>query len=238
MHLFIIPGNPPAVHFYRLWAEEICRKRKECTVHISPYPRLPANEDSSRYLNDMAEIHAKELLAFHRAAKEKVFVIGHSLGGWMALRLLEKHPDAIEKCLLLYPFLKRPSFKGRAILQLGRALYKVPFFQEALLSCRSFLERFVSDLTYVTDNELLASFSLVYHEQKIIGRHKETLHIPEPMREKLHMIYCDQDAWCPPETVDEMKQWISSEKLPTMHGFITSAKERAIVLEALLQKVL
>ncbi|MBS0653876.1 MAG: hypothetical protein JSR39_10190, partial [Verrucomicrobia bacterium] len=154
MHLFIIPGNPPALYFYELWAEEIQREHGKCSVYISPYPQLPNSDDSSRYLSDTALIHGQQLLNFHQVAKKKVVIIGHSLGAWMALELLKEHDEIIENCFLLYPFLLRPSLKGRAILKSMRHLYRVPFIEDLLLGSRGILERFFEDLRYVTDEEL------------------------------------------------------------------------------------
>ena len=237
MHLFIIPGNPPALYFYELWAEEIRREVTECSVYISPYPRLPTSVDSFSYLSDMAVIHGQELMALHKAVQEKIVVIGHSLGAWMALQLLKDHNTIIEDCFLLYPFLKRPSLKGRVILKSIQTLYRVPFIEDILLGCRGFLGRFIENLEYVTNEELRTSLALAYHEHMVIGQHIGTLEIPEQLREKLHMLYCDPDTWCPPHTVNEMKKWISSEKIATTHGFITSPQERAAVLKALLSRV-
>lgn len=236
MHLFIIPGNPPALYFYKLWAGEIQREHAECSICISPYPHLPISNDSYRYLSDTAAIHSKELLTFYKAVKKKVIIIGHSVGAWMALQLLEEHNTIIENCFLLYPFLQRPSLKGRTILKSIRHLYQIPFVEDLLLNCRGILEKFFGDLKYVTDEELRTSLVLAYHEHKVISHCKETLQIPEKLRKKLHMIYCDQDTWCPSYTVNEMKKWISCEKTPTTHSFITSAQERAIVLKALLRR--
>lgn len=233
MHLFIIPGNPPAVHFYKIWAEEIQRAYSGSSVCVSPYLQLPSNSDSLAYLKDTAASHGKELLAFHNAVKSKVIVIGHSLGAWMALRLLEEYDAIIENCLFLYPFLRRPNFKARTILRFMRYLYKIPFSKNLLIGGRGILEKFSSDLQLVSDEELRTSLTLAYHEYKVIGQKKEALQIPEHLREKLHMIYCDEDRWCPKESIHEIKKWISSEKLDATHGFITSEQERKIVLQAL-----
>lgn len=146
----------------------------------------------------------------------------------MALKLLETHNDLIERCLLLYPFLKRPTLKGRAILQIAK--YLRPDF---LLSKRGLLERIIKDLKYVTDKELRSGLALTYHEQKVIGRNNAPLHIPKHFHQKLHLLYCEQDTWCPSSTVNELKQWISCEKAETSHGFITSPEERAKVLQTL-----
>jgi pimeloyl-ACP methyl ester carboxylesterase len=165
-----------------------------------------------------------------------VVVIGHSVGAWMALRLLEEEDGIIENCFLLYPFLRQPSLKGRAVLKFMRLIYQIPFVESLLFGCRNILERFFEDLKYVTDEELRSSLALAYHEYNVIGRTKKAPEIPQQLRKKLHMIYCDQDTWCPSQTVDEVKKWISREKLDTTHGFITSQEERIIVLKALLRR--
>jgi len=234
LHLFIIPGNPPALYFYKLWAEEIQRAYPECSVCISPYPCLPTSDNSSRYLREIAAVHGQELLNFHKSSKKKVMIIGHSLGAWMALRLLEEYNTVIEQCILLYPFLQRPNIKGRAILKSIRYLYRMPFIENLLVGCRSILETVCGDLKYVTDEELRTSLALAYHEYEVIGRHTGVIQIPEQVRKKLHMIYCNQDTWCSSNTINEIRHLISCERTDAKHDFITSTQERAIVLKALL----
>jgi hypothetical protein len=97
------------------------------------------------------------------------------------------------------------------------------------------LEKLFKDLKHVTDEELRASLALAYHEHQMISRCRDALEIPESLREKLRMIYCDRDTWCPAHTVNEMKQWIACKKMDTTHGFITSQQERAAVLKALFE---
>lgn len=236
MQIFIIPGNPPALHFYKLWAEEIQREYSECSVHISPYQRLPRNNNSFEYLRDIAAIHGKELLAFHKTSKDKIVVIGHSLGAWMALHILEEYTSIIEDCLLLFPFLRKPSLKGRVILKSMQLLHKTPLVENMLLGSRSILEKFFRDLKFVTDEELGISLILASHEHKVIGNCNKSLQIPDQVQDKLHMLYCDQDIWCPSHIINKMKDLISCEKADTTHGFITSAQERATVLKALLNR--
>ncbi len=237
MHLFIIPGNPPALHFYELWAEEIKKEYKASSVYISPYPFLPNREDSLDYLNQVAAIHRENLVTFQKKAQAQVTVIGHSLGGWMALRLLENHPDLIENCLLLYPFLRRPSLKGRIVLRSMRQIVRLSFLKEALLKHRKKLERVFDELPYVTDQELRTSLLLIDHEYTVIGRYSGPLEIPQHLSNKLHMLYCDRDKWCPTPTIRALQTSISSEKTEARHGFITSKEERAIVLKTLFSKI-
>lgn len=146
----------------------------------------------------------------------------------MALHLLKQHPTIIENCVLLFPFLRKPGLKGRTILRSLQYLHKI-----RLSYYRGFLEKFFVDLRYLTDQELRTCLTLIYHEHKVIGRYKGTVQVPEQLREKLHMIYCDHDTWCPTDTVNEMKKWISCENLPVKHDFVTSQQERAIVTKSL-----
>lgn len=232
MNLFIIPGNPPARYFYERWTDEIRCEVGQCSVYISPYPTLHKCDDSFKYMSDTAAAHAQEFLAFHRSVQGNVILVGHSLGAWMALQLLKEHDPIIEKCFLLYPFLRRPTLRGRFILKLTRHLYRIG---KLVLRYRGILERFFKDLKHVTDEELRASLAIIRHEHKVIGLHEGPVQIPEALREKLHMLYCEGDTWCPSHTINELKQWILSEKTDATHGFITSAAERAIVLSRILR---
>ncbi len=237
LNLFIIPGNPPALYFYELWAKEIKQEHPGCAVCLSPYPRLPLSGDASKYLNDVADMHGEKLGIFQRAVGQNVTIIGHSLGGWMALRLLEKHNAIIENCLLLYPFLRRPSLKGRTILRLLYHFRQISSMENRLLKKRGVLEKVFKDLKHVTDQELRASLILAHQEHQTISRYKGPINIEKSLRGKLHVIYCDRDTWCPSRTVNEIKQSISCEKTNTTHGFITSAEERKVVLKALNKKL-
>lgn len=232
MHLFIIPGNPPALYFYQLWAEEIQREYPGCFVHISPYQLLAHSDSSLEYLQGTAALHEQELLAFQKEAKGKVTLIGHSVGAWMAFRLLEAQSAIVENCLLLYPFLQKPTFKGRVMLKSMRFLYRTSLAEIFLLGGRKLWEKFIKDMKFVTDQELRIGFALSYHEDPVIGR-KRTLHIPKELREKLSMIYCEGDKWCPLRAIQAMKEFIPCEKIGASHGFITSKEERHIVLRAL-----
>jgi pimeloyl-ACP methyl ester carboxylesterase len=233
MHFYIIPGNPPAIYFYKLWAEEIKKEFPESFITISSYPHLPVSHDSFEYLNKTREIHAEALLAFSQKVQGKVIVIGHSLGGWMAFNLLKKHSEIIENCFLLYPFLLRPALKGRTVLSLMHYIHKVPLLEKILLSSRGLLEKLIDPLKYVTDGELRISIALSCHEHRVIGHNKSFLEIPEASNKKLHLLYCDKDTWCPNSTIQEMKKTVSCQKTDTSHDFITYPEERILVLEAL-----
>lgn len=238
MNLFIIPGNPPALHFYQLWAKEIQSLHAECSIHISPYPHIQGKGPSLPYLDNIAEVHGREFLAFQKEINGKVAVIGHSLGAWMALRVLEKHHAIIENCVLLYPFLRKPTLKARIILKMARHLHQIPRIEKLLSACRSSLEKLFKDLQYVSDKELSTCLALAYHEHRSIGLDQREVRIPDPLRKKLSMFYCDQDKWCPERTIKEMQTQIVCKKVTASHGFITSAKEREAVLKALLNMIL
>lgn len=227
MHVFVIPGNPPAQHFYQLWAKEIEAKYQSVRVMISPYPNTLTS------LTDTITTHGQTLRKFHLAHGQPIKLVGHSLGGWIALHLLNEHLNLINKCLLIAPFLERPGLKGRMILKGMHWLDKSQKAQRLLLKQRPFLNRWIRDLEHVTDREIALSIALAAHEHRVIGRGKIPIERIQSVRDKLQLIYCDRDKWCPPKTVKELNRWIPCEKLEIQHDFITDKSQRHKVLESI-----
>jgi pimeloyl-ACP methyl ester carboxylesterase len=229
MNYFIIPGNPPALHFYQIWKQEIQAAHPQTSIMISPYPRYPLKQSSEDYFKLILNFHAEQLQAFQKTVNQPVTVIGHSLGGWMALNLLSSHEASIDSCILLYPFLRAPSLKGKIILKSLHQLHKNSSFEKWVLKVRPLCEKINRDLRYVTDEELRSTLNLAHHEYVMIGKVKSLPKLDSPLYQKIRLIYCDDDTWCADQTLRNMIPYVSHLKTNAKHGFIVSKHQREVV---------
>jgi len=97
MKFFLIPGNPPATYFYEQWGNEIKALQGDANVCVSHYPDLKHGTNSLDSMAEVMEFHFKQLEKFCDQVQVPVVIIGHSLGGYFALKLLEEAPEQIQK---------------------------------------------------------------------------------------------------------------------------------------------
>ncbi len=235
MNLFIVPGNPPAVHFYKLWRSEILAAHPEYNIEVSSYSRHKLRIDSYQYLERVAEGHSAALERFRAEVGGPVTIVGHSLGGWMTLKLLEKSFEFVDNAFLLYPFLREPTRSGHRLLDLFHHLHQLPFLEKVFLKGRPYFKALYSDFQHLSDEEIRSALNLVYHERNSIAKQKVTPTIAPYLAKKLHLIYCDDDRWCSKDLVNDLTKIMTYTKTKATHGFVVSKKERATVFKAILK---
>lgn len=239
MNLFIIPGNPPAVHFYNKWIEEIAETHPDYGAFVSAYD-TNLSPSSPRYLEAVAANHTKNLEKYYLEVKKPITVVGHSLGAWMALKTLTAHSKIIERCYLLYPFLQKPTARGRLILGLTHKFTKWRKFESAIIKSKPILSRIFTALDKVSTEEMRSTLRLAHHEHSTIAnrRSPEDLAVknlsPE-LAKKLRFIYCENDTWCPPELQKNLRKSLKNKKVYAKHDFIISSHERAQVFRTMLE---
>lgn len=231
----MIPGNPPATSFYELWREEILQRFPDAQVKVSPYPLLQRSADSESAMNVVTECHISNLRKFHQETGQKANLLGHSLGGHFALKILERESDLVDKVVLLFPFLRKPESRGSLILNIFAALYPYEFLHLALMHSKEYLSRFFEDLAHVTDEELLKTLHLVKHERVIIAKNDEPVVIPQEHRAKVHVFYVKDDSWCTPKVLADLKTQVSMHERQEPHSFILKASDRRSVLSKILE---
>ncbi len=226
MNYLLIPGNPPAVYFYQLWQREILQQQANSQVKVSPYPQLSPMADSARAMGIVTAAHAQQLEQFYFDTKQPITIIGHSLGGYFALKLLEQQSDLIEKVILIHPFLRKPDLRGQIILKTAKSFYHSKNLQRLVLKSRKWIEYLSSDLPLVSNEELLNSFQLVQHENAVIASDDSSVYIDPKFRDKVQVFYTQQDSWCQPKVVTELQAQAAVICCAEPHGFITEEKHR------------
>jgi predicted alpha/beta hydrolase family esterase len=236
MNYFIIPGNPPAVHFYQLWGEEIIAKVPTAKVRVSHYPKLAKNSNSENAMNDVVLAHLEQLVDFYNQTKSPISIIGHSLGGNIGLRLLHKDQnEMVKEAILIHPFLKRPSKLGQLILKAASSFYERDALKARLIRNRRFLEYLSSDLPHVTDEEMEKAFHLAKHESIVIATDSNPLHIHPEKRDKVSVFYKRNDPWCTAEVIAELREQVKLFECPEPHNFVTSKLHRHSLLDKILK---
>ena len=231
MHYFIIPGNPPAAYFYELWGKEIEIDQPGSQARVSRYPLLPESSNSPQVMSNVLSSHLDQLKAFCNHTGSPCTVIGHSLGAYFAMGLLEHGPDLIHKAILLHPFLRSPSPLGKLILKTAGGISYSPKVQQSIIKARKGLAYLNSDIKHVSDDEIRISFQLARHEEATIGRDNNPITIQSHHMEKISVFHAQQDTWCSPRSVADLKKSVTVKECLEPHAFITSKHHRQNLFE-------
>ena len=233
MNLFLLPGNPPALHFYELWAHEIREKIPGARVEVARYPLRIERGDSTAFFERLVDDVSSQYLAYLAQTKGPASLVGHSLGGYVALKLLSRIPDRVETCHLLHPFLRRPALSGRAILKLGSTVASLPSAHKWFLRIKPMIGLFLNAAHKLTDEEIRVFAELVHHEHLSIGQDLSSPAISSELRRKVCVYSTPGDRWCPPETVASLGEGIRHVTGPGRHDFVVRRSDRDLLFEHL-----
>jgi hypothetical protein len=227
MNYFIIPGNPPAVHFYELWGKEMIARAPAAKVRVSHYPKLIKNLDSEKAMDQVFTAHLEQLINFYDETKSPITIIGHSLGGNFGLRILnEDMNDIVKKAILIHPFLKQPNKLGQVILKAATLFHQSDVLQTGLIKNRKFLHFLSDDLPHVTNEEIEKAFHLAKHESITIGTDRSPIHIHHEKKDKVSVYHKRGDIWCPAGAVAELREHVKIFECSEPHNFVTAERHR------------
>ncbi|XP_036336935.1 lipid droplet-associated hydrolase [Rhagoletis pomonella] len=135
-----IPGNPGLVGFYTEFLSSLYEKLgKKIPVWIIGHSgheevvenskiQVPCLRGNEKLFDLDGQLqHKKEFIQRFVPANTKIHLIGHSIGAWMVIQLLEEQTirDRVKKCYLLFPTLERmlDSPNGWNFTKIGVPLY-------------------------------------------------------------------------------------------------------------------
>lgn len=231
MNFFLIPGNPPAVHFYELWGKDIRDHHPGAEVFVSPYPLLPQGIPSSEAMDLITLSHLEQLKRFRETVSGPVIIVGHSVGGYFGLKLLEKDHAAADRLILLYPFLRQPDKTGQLILKAGGFAGGSERFRTLVIRAKKLIDRFTPALNIITEEELLVSAQLALHEGKTIGADFSACEIPEHLRAKTLVAHTKNDWWCGKRIVSQLGTSVTLIECDEPHSFVVNAGHRKSILK-------
>jgi pimeloyl-ACP methyl ester carboxylesterase len=227
--IIIIPGNPPASYFYEAWKQEL-----ELITHhdvlIEYYPSFNNITCSQEYLEKIEDFYAE-----HIKNHEKIILIGHSIGGHIALKLLEKYPEKIEHCVLLFPFLHSPGIRGKLMLSALHRINKRAFLKKTRFKILKLLSYFDQDIKKLKIHEIDSSLNFAFHEHKTIGR-KKNIDIDHNLNHKITVYYTNKDTWCSKNVVNNLHPEIRKKFTAINHNFVTSPEQRQKMNRSLFSK--
>ena len=116
--VMVIPGSPGMAHFYIPFVDrlfELCDGRSQvCVVGQAGHSPGVAKEADSLgrdwYSLEDQIAHKIAFLREYAVGKNAVYLIGHSIGCYMILHMLDQLPeDVVKKAILLFPTIERMS---------------------------------------------------------------------------------------------------------------------------------
>jgi len=218
----IIPGNPPASYFYQKWCDELALTYPQYTFKTIPYPRFNTNH-SDKYFSDIIEYY-KDII--HTQFKNhQIALIGHSIGGYFSTEILNRIPDQIEKCYLIFPFFGQAKLRGKYLLKLISTIDQTSILQKQFLKHKNLLGKIWKDLNFISHEELLASTRLAHHEKIHLQEFKKPL-LDISHHHKLHLVYNHKDTWCPLNSVEKLQQMMNVTYIDSDHDFIVAPNQR------------
>ncbi|MDF1683650.1 MAG: alpha/beta fold hydrolase [Legionellaceae bacterium] len=227
--IIIIPGNPPASYFYEAWKQEL----KHITHHdvlIDYYPSFNHITCSQKYLEKIEDFYADQI-----QNHEKIILIGHSIGGHIALKLLEKYPEKIDRCVLLFPFLHSPGIKGKLMLSALHQINKRAFLKARRFKMLKLLSYLDQDINKLNIHEIDSSLSFAFHEHKTMV-HKKNININPDLCKKITLYYTNKDTWCSKKVVRKLHPEMHKTFTEINHNFVTSPEQRQKMNHCLFRK--
>jgi len=225
MKYFIIPGNPSAKYYYQKWVNELQEEYIFDEFKTVMYPLFSNELSPEEYFESMISFYEKEIKSY--AQNSEINIIGHSIGGYMALKALERCPELIKKCIMVFPFMGNPAPVGKGMLRLTSILENSKCGFDFFMNRVESLKFFIPPIKFVERDEFKAGIRLGHFERLYFAK-KNALPVIDPkLKSKVVMYYNSNDNWCTPLTVNAMvTEKIKTEHVKAKHDFIVSASHR------------
>jgi pimeloyl-ACP methyl ester carboxylesterase len=233
MNYFILPGNPPAKHFYNVWANEIRERSPQSQTAVASYPLLSGCSDSQEYFRQLARSVAAQFLEFRQSAPGASALVGHSLGGYLALKIYQEMPELVDACYLFHPFLRQPEARGRFLLKLAHDLRRFSSLETWLVRARPLVGLFLPEAHRLSDEEIHVFTQLAYHEHLSIAQDRTAPLLSEELQKKLHIYSTNGDTWCPPASISMLGTGLRHVNGAASHNFVVRKSERDLVFDFL-----
>jgi predicted alpha/beta hydrolase family esterase len=223
MNLLIIPGNPSVRFYYESWVREL-QLNEQINATVVYLPKFSIDLPSNEYIELVIEYYEEQLRKMFSINNQKVVVIGHSIGAFIAKKIATRNYELINKCFFLFPFFVHPGLKGKLVLKTVNTLNKNEKLSKVVKKYKRYFENLKDELRYVELDEIDSSLALAYHEHHVMNRNK---HITIHPSINSNTIYCDNDTWCSFDQLKLLK--MHTRLIKTMnakHDFIISPEQR------------
>lgn len=254
--IFCITGNPGVIDFYVKFGEALFdyAKLPVCIVGHSGQNIVPDKlsnvlKNREHLYNLQAQLHHKVDLINKLDAQSKLHVVGHSIGAWMIVEILNSNPNIMERVKsvhLLFPTLQKmaETTSGIIVNKLLRNVHSIVVLLIHLLyllpeSVRTFLiNQYVklaklpdyntkNIIKYINPTIMEKVMMLAYDEMDyVVDLNVEAL---DKIKSKTHVIYSPTDGWAPISYINDLRIFmpdIKLEKVNIDHAFVLKSSEK------------
>lgn len=231
IHYILIPGNPSASFYYLKWIEELQLIYPDARFSYMPPPPLKRNITSDESFEYILASFEFELAKF---AEDDVSlcILGHSIGGFFAKKLLERQLVAIDQVILLFPFLGDLHFSTKIVLNCVNWLYYCEILSKQFIKHKNLFKFLSPEIKNITAAELESSLNLAKHEHDFFKCKIEDISIT--LVDKIKVIVTKNDRWCCESTIKRLKTVLRPIEIESKHDYILLAVERNKVAQHIL----
>lgn len=174
-----------------------------------------------------------EALLLGLGSEEKVTVLAHSAGAYFALRLLEAHPEKIERVVIMFPYIGYSTIGWLRFIDIPYIVDRVFPLAEIVAWCKNFLFGGDDQVRNISARELAANLRFGVRQCAYFNRHKLNVRVVAGSKDKITFLYTEPDRWCPAEAVEQLKTVSTHRKVLIPHDFIVFPEERAKMIQEL-----
>jgi pimeloyl-ACP methyl ester carboxylesterase len=226
----LLPGFPAVASYYKRWAEEIKSKNTITQVLYAESDVLFSKKlDFKEYDQAMISHYENMFLSL----SGPITIIAHSTGGYFALKILERHPEKIEKVILICPYIGNSTVKFFKYAS-------IPYFIDRLFPLSQTISLFISlfkrhfdNLNKLSTKELNVYFRFGFKQNTCFNKIPFDINKISKFKEKIFLYYIKNDKWCPSSTIELLKPISNSKQLSIAHDFIIYEDQRHRMIEEL-----
>lgn len=207
VHIFIVPGNPGIIEYYNDFISEF----KDIKITVLKYNNF--SETSEKLFSILEEQkHIKNQIINLINYNDKNIIVGHSIGGWISLRLMEE--INFDSCILITPFLRKDFLSYKQVI-FKLLLSKRDIINNFYKSLKKnfltslIIERVINDFDMsdnakeITKKYFIKNDDIFYGCLTLANSEFETLNytlnlsLMNKFKDKLKFYYCENDMWAP-----------------------------------------
>ncbi|XP_023935786.2 lipid droplet-associated hydrolase [Bicyclus anynana] len=256
--LICITGNPGISDFYIDFGSELYKSMlmPVCVIgHAGHEESLDKNSKYLFNLKDQLE-HKLDLIENYIHKNCKIHLIGHSIGAWMIIEILEKHNHLVERVSsvnLLFPTIQKMavSQNGKFVNNVLRKIYRFILFLSTLLYMlpnqvlcnligiylwtKSLSPKLNCAIMKILNPDIVENvFYLAFNEMDtVLSLNIEGIN---KIKHLTNVVYSIKDGWAPTEYMEELKQFTPHlqmiEVQKVEHAFVLKSSEEVATIVA------
>lgn len=221
----LIPGNPAIAGYYHTWMDEIVSQNKNLNmVYATSYVLFDRKLNYTEYDRAMRGHYERILLEL--SATEKIVILAHSVGCYFALRLLEKYPERIENIIIIFPYIGYSTIKSLKLLPALYMIDRVLPLAELVSRHKNLFQKLDKDVHNISNSDLTACLRFGIRQCTYFEKYKFEVNSILHHKDKIHLIYTENDKWCPTEAIELLKTASTHKRSDLPHDFILNKDQR------------